>query len=196
MLVCVQLVKANYIISKKRSLMFFKFPIKTAAITVIVLMVCVGGRVWANELPQVSTSMTVLNIVHFTNEARVNDGLETLLISPHMTVAAQEKAESMAKRRELSHTLSDGTTAWQFIKSNGYCYEYAGENIAMFFTAADEVVDAWLESPTHRENVLSNKYTDIGIGITEMEWLGYKGILVVQLFGSKKSEEYLSSSCV
>lgn len=60
---------------------------------------------------------------------------------------------------------------------------YAGENLAMQFTEANEVEEAWMVSPLHRANIVNKKYTDIGIGISTGLYNGSSTIYVVQLFG-------------
>ena len=52
----------------------------------------------------------------------------------------------------------------------GITYRSAGENIAMGYTTAADVVEAWMASPSHRDNLLSERYTTMGIGYAEGYW--------------------------
>jgi hypothetical protein len=63
-------------------------------------------------------------------------------------------------------------------------YAHAGENLAIHFTDSTEVVEAWMKSPTHRENIVNGKYTEIGVGTAKGTYEGYDTVYVVQLFGA------------
>jgi hypothetical protein len=65
----------------------------------------------------------------------------------------------------------------------GYQYEYAGENLAKNFLFSKNVVEAWMDSPTHRENVLRPEYTDVGFAVVNDVLNGEETTLVVQMFG-------------
>jgi hypothetical protein len=66
-----------------------------------------------------------------------------------------------------------------------YNYTYAGENLAMNFSEAEDALSAWLASPTHRDNILSQNYEDIGVAVVVGEINGTETTLVVQLFGQR-----------
>ncbi len=84
-----------------------------------------------------------------------------------------------------AHIAPDGTTPWVFIKNSGYDYLYAGENLARGFTNASDAVNAWMASPTHRENLLSSNYSDVGFAVRSGTLTGSDTILIVQMFGTK-----------
>ena len=68
----------------------------------------------------------------------------------------------MFSKNYWAHFAPDGSTSpWDFIHQSGYNYIFAGENLAKGFTDANSVVAAWMNSPSHRENILSNKYKDV-----------------------------------
>jgi hypothetical protein len=94
------------------------------------------------------------------------------------------KADYMFAKDFWAHNGPDGTTPWYFIKKSGYTYVYAGENLARGFTSSSDVVTAWMNSPTHRENMLSPNYKDIGFSIKKGKLLGEDTTLVVEMFGS------------
>jgi len=71
-----------------------------------------------------------------------------------------------------------------FIKSSGYTYALAGENLAKNFTDSGGVVNAWMASPTHRDNILKSGYRDVGFAIVNGVLNGEETTLVVQMFGS------------
>lgn len=150
-----------------------------------------------NKYPQVlgdSYSITTAELVSLTNQKRAEAGVAPLFYSENLSNAAQAKASNMFEKNYWAHVAPDGTTPWYFIKSSGYEYEYAGENLARGFDTSSEVVDAWMASPTHRENMLSPNYKDIGFAIAQGTLTGSDTVLVVQEFGSKYTQDGISVS--
>jgi hypothetical protein len=68
--------------------------------------------------------------------------------------------------------------------SFGYKYRYAGENLARDFSSASSAVDAWMNSPSHRDNILNGNYKDVGIGVVEGNLGGADTTIIVQFFGT------------
>ncbi len=87
-----------------------------------------------------------------------------------------------------AHVAPDGTEPWDFFKAVGYKYRYAGENLARDFNSASGAVEGWMASPSHRENMLSPKYKEIGVAVIEGNLNGREATIVVQLFGTLASE--------
>lgn len=131
-----------------------------------------------------ASNIYVEKIVELTNRERQKNGLTTLKFDPRLGAAAQKKAEDMFADDYWAHIAPDGTTPWVFITDSGYSYVYAGENLAKDFQDSDDVVAAWMNSPTHRKNILNGKYTDIGVAVVNGELDGYETTLVVQMFGA------------
>ncbi len=140
-----------------------------------------------------ATNMQVERLLNRTNEERKKAGLTTLQLDPSLNRAAQAKAEYMFARNYWAHNAPDGTTPWVFFRQVGYTYLHAGENLAKEFDNADQVVDAWIASPSHRANVLRPDYKDIGFAVVNGTLQGEETTLVVQLFGTKQSY-YLSQT--
>jgi hypothetical protein len=95
----------------------------------------------------------------------------------------------MAASGYFSHTGPDGKTPWQWISASGYQYQYAGENLAVRFINSTDVINAWMESPTHRANIVKPVYTQIGVGVAEGMYQGQPATYVVQYFGTPKGSE-------
>ena len=131
-----------------------------------------------------ATSITVDDLLQDTNLKREANGLAPLKLNAELSDAAKHKADDMFAKNYWAHVSPDGTTPWVFIKSAGYEYMYAGENLARGFDSSQAVVNAWMASPTHRENLLSPHYTDIGFAIEAGTLTGTETTLVVQEFGS------------
>lgn len=125
-------------------------------------------------------------VIALTNTERSQHNAGALTENPLLTQAAQAKAEDMAAKGYFAHVGPDGTEPWVWIKSAGYRYQYAGENLAVKFTDSHEVVSAWMASPTHRANILKPQYTEIGIGIAQGSFRGEPATFVVQYFGAPR----------
>ncbi len=131
-----------------------------------------------------ASDITSQKVIDLANADRKGGSLEKLTENDKLTEAAAAKAEDMITDDYFSHTAPDGTTPWRWIEKAGYDYNYAGENLAMDFVSADKMNRAWLASPTHRANILNEKYKDIGVAVREGIINGRGTIAVVQMFGS------------
>ncbi len=128
--------------------------------------------------------MTVAKVISETNEARKEEGLAPVALNTSLAASAQAKADDMVAQKYFAHTTPEGERFWTFIDDAGYDYIYAGENLGTGFQSAEGLVKAWLNSPTHRANLLDAHYTEIGIGLKYGERNGKEGWYVVQHFGS------------
>lgn len=133
----------------------------------------------------ISYSITTQDLLVETNKKRAENGLPPLALSESLVQAAQGKASHMMENHYWAHFAPDGTTPWKFIKDSGYEYTFAGENLAKGFTNSSDVVTAWMNSPSHKENLLSQKYNEIGFAILEGRLEDEDTVLVVQMFGSR-----------
>lgn len=132
----------------------------------------------------ISYSISVDDLLRITNADRQSNGLPALSLNRELTNAAKAKADNMFANNYWAHFAPDGTSPWFFIKQAGYDYSYAGENLAKGFTSTTDIVQAWINSPSHRENMLSNKYKDVGFAIEEGNLLGEDTVLVVEEFAA------------
>jgi len=130
-----------------------------------------------------ATDITINKLYQLTNLEREKRGLPDLSYSEKLSQAAYQKAQDMFTKNYWAHYAPDGKTPWDFILSSGYTYEYAGENLAKNFLFSDGVVSAWMNSPTHRDNILKKEYTDVGFAIVNGVLNGEETTLVVQMFG-------------
>ncbi len=143
----------------------------------------------ANRFPGIlgfASNITVNNIVDMTNRRRGDNGLNSLSTDGNLSAAAEQKARDMFEKGYWAHVSPDGTKPWSFITQNGYGYLYAGENLAKDFQNSNDVVEAWLASPSHRDNLLSNRYSDIGVAVVNGTLNGFETTLVVQMFGTRQ----------
>lgn len=122
-------------------------------------------------------------LVDLANNDRKTDSIGPLKINPKLVAAAQAKANDMAAKSYFSHTSPEGYNSWHWFSEVGYNFSYAGENLAVNFTDSEDVERAWMESPTHRANIMNGRFTEIGIATAEGEYQGRRTIFVVQMFG-------------
>lgn len=157
--------------------------------TLILLFVnTFGGLI---GIPQaMASSISPSNIIQLTNQQRAAAGLNTLTPNAKLMSAAQAKANNMFEEQYWDHYGPNGETPWMFISQAGYTYVYAGENLAKGFRTAEGVHEAWMASPTHKENIMSPNYKDIGVAVVEGTLLGKETILVVQMFGNQTNQIY------
>lgn len=134
-------------------------------------------------------------LVSMTNSARSENGLGTLSTNAALTSAAYAKAQDILAQDYFAHNSPDGRTPWDFINASGYTYAYAGENLGIGYSDASELFTAWMNSSTHRENILNANYREIGIAVITGEYQGVETIVVVQEFGTSQvsSEEQVAS---
>lgn len=118
------------------------------------------------------------------NEERGDLNVPPLKENPLLTKAAQMKAEDMARNSYFAHTSPTGITPWYWFDQVGYRYVHAGENLAVNFSESSDVGEAWMNSPTHKANIIKKDYTEIGIGVASGTYQGRSTIFVAQLFGT------------
>lgn len=131
-----------------------------------------------------NTAVTPDNILVRSNQARSDEGETPLRANAALTTAAKLKAEDMLQRQYWAHANPDGVQPWYWLEQAGYRYTIAGENLAKNFSTSDGVVKAWLASPSHRENLLGNRFTDIGVAVARGTFQGKPATIVVALYGA------------
>lgn len=132
-----------------------------------------------------SSNVTPEEVIKLTNieRASLNQGL--LTENKLLSEAARQKAADMFAFNYWAHVSPSGGTPWTFFTDVGYKYQYAGENLARDFKDSSSVVKAWMNSPSHRENVVNSKYQEIGVAVVNGTLQGVETTLVVQLFGTQ-----------
>lgn len=112
-----------------------------------------------------ATNVSISGLLSATNTQRSNNGAGSLTINSKLNSAAQAKAQDMVNRNYWSHQTPDGQQPWVFITGAGYQYLSAGENLAYGFMTSSATVTGWMNSPSHRSNLLSSSFTEVGFGI-------------------------------
>lgn len=105
-----------------------------------------------------------LKVIELTNNERQKAGLAPLQINNLLMENAEQKSLDMKQNKYFSHTSPTLGSPFDQMKNNGISYKKAGENIAKGQTTPAQVVQAWMDSPGHRENIMNSQYTHIGVG--------------------------------
>ena len=133
-------------------------------------------------------SVVAAVLVDLANGDRATHDLDRLSVSPVLAIAAQKKANDMAAKSYFAHISPEGIDPWHWFKEAGYRFDYAGENLAVDFYDSSDVERAWMNSPTHRDNIMNPRFTEIGIAAAVGVYQGRTTTFVVQEFGTPASQ--------
>jgi hypothetical protein len=161
--------------------------IRTPLLSLYLIFILLFNIIFINvNLVGASAAVDFTTIYNRHNEIRLENGLQPLAINSLLISSAKAKADAMMATNCWSHYCPDGKSPWEFFDSAGYIYSYAGENLAEGFDNNEAVVDAWMNSPTHRDNILNPQFNEIGIAFA---YGNYQGIsnntIIVVHFGSR-----------
>lgn len=136
-----------------------------------------------------SSEITVQKVLDQTNLQRQKLGLPPLKYNALLSESAVLKAEDMFQNNYWAHNSPAGKSPWDFFQQAGYHYTVAGENLARDFYDTESMLKAWMNSPTHRDNIINSKYQEIGIGVVNGVLNGVKTTLVVQHFATPTPQQ-------
>lgn len=122
-----------------------------------------GQTIYVSTISSLVTSFEA-EVVSLVNEIRVKHGLNTLIHDWQLSRVARYKSQDMNDLNYFSHTSPTYGSPFNMMKSFGIAYRTAGENIARGYSTPKTVVDAWMNSPGHKANILNSSYTHIGVG--------------------------------
>lgn len=135
-----------------------------------------------------ASSITIENVISQTNKARKAEDVAALTENAKLDEAAKNKAADMIKNDYFAHISPTGKSPWEWIIESGYDYRFAGENLAINFTKAEDQQNAWMDSPLHRKNVLNGQYEEIGVAVEHGKINGIETIVTVQMFGTQVTQ--------
>ncbi len=107
------------------------------------------------------------DVVSYTNVERVKNGLSELQIDHKLSEVAWYKSQDMQRLGYFDHTSPTYGSPFDMMLDFGVQYTAAGENIAYGYPTAESLVQAWMDSPGHRANILSESFTHIGVGYVQ-----------------------------
>lgn len=132
-----------------------------------------------------ATNTSPGGLLSATNTQRSAAGVAGLANNAKLANAAQAKANDMVARNYWSHNTPDGQEPWIFVQNAGYSYLKAGENLAYGFTSSDDTVTGWMNSPTHKANLLDSGFSEVGFGMANSSNYNSSGAqtVVVAMYG-------------
>ncbi len=122
------------------------------------------------------------------NAARANDGQRTLRLDPELSRLAQERLPTLADRDTPKHLPEDAAALGQLATDYNFAGFLVAENVSLGLDDPKMIVNAWLGSPSHRQNVLDAHFTIAGIASAPIERDGQHPLLVVALFAGPPAE--------
>lgn len=131
-----------------------------------------------------ASEITVSKVIELVNKAREGKEINSLEENVVLDKIAQDKLEDMIKNNYFAHTSPKGVTPWSWFEKEGYDYKYAGENLAINFLTAESQQKAWMDSPTHKKNIMNPQFQEIGVAVAAGEINNQLAIITVQEFGT------------
>ena len=123
-------------------------------------------------------------IIELTNSLRQSLALPALTENLKLNQAAYQKVEDMAVNQYFAHVSPTGLGLKNWLEKIGYKYSIAGENLAVGFSKAEDVVEAWRKSPTHYENIIEPNFKEIGVAMADGKLNQVDTAFIAQYFGT------------
>lgn len=168
-----------HILHTKRTV-FYGLIFLLAKVVVVAFVVFLPTEVFV--LPDVLAEEQ-RQIITLTNEVRVDLGLPALVVAKKLNNSAQYKADDMSAKEYFAHTKNNKTVA-TWLETADYKFETAGENLAVGYSTAQDIVDAWKNSPTHYANLIDKDFKDFGVGLTGGVYNGQPTVFIAQHLAS------------
>ncbi len=148
---------------------------------VLAVALVVSGHAFAADITRGS-------VVTEMNVRRATFGLAPLREDARLDDAADDRVNDMEDQGYWAHVSPQGKEPFEWMRPRGYDYRYAGENLASGFETTEVLVDAWMESKGHRQNILSPMYRDCGVSVIDGSTTRRAaGKSIVVMFGSSTS---------
>ncbi len=141
------------------------------------------------KFESVNAKLTLKGVIEQTNQERAQYGKVILQENAELNQMALLKVQDMFANQYFEHISPLGKGPADLAKQIGYAYISVGENLALGNYKDDaELVDAWMNSPGHRANILNSKFTEIGVAVMKGKFEGKTTWLAVQEFGRPTTE--------
>ena len=162
-----------------------------AVLTVALLSQIVYGYFTTGSLQILgqASNVKVEDLLYETNRQRLENELPELAQSELLNEAARLKAQDMISNDYWAHVSPTGVEPWKWLGQVGYEYDIAGENLAKNYPNSKETVAAWMNSETHRDNILNSRYTEVGFAVVDGVLEGRETTLIVAFYGNKSTDQ-------
>jgi len=160
-------------------------------LTGLILKENIGSYVQSKYLPPVFAIPKEVNrdfslkLTSLVNTEREKNGLEPLTESNTLDYSAYIRVKQIINSQNFTHyaTESGDIKAQQAVDVVGYQYKFVGENLARGYNDPGLVVEGWMDSPKHKENILNGNYKETGIVVVEGLFQGSWENIIVLLLG-------------
>lgn len=125
-------------------------------------------------------------IIELVNNERRTAGYGPLKLNTQLTRTAQLRATDMSAQHYFSHTNPQGSGLKYFVQLSGYGYKYAGENLAINYYDNISLVQAWMDSPKHKEAMLRPAYQEIGLASAQVQLGSSINLVIVMELGTQQ----------
>ena len=150
----------------------------------IVISTWLTGTMYAVTPNRYKEQLTREAIIDLTNSARITEGLTTLEENQVLDTIAEARARDILEKQYFDHVSPTGEKASHIAIRAGYRYKVIAENLARgVFSTNSKLVDAWMKSPSHRKNILSDRVREIGVSVVTGTFNGSETWISVQIFG-------------
>lgn len=154
---------------------------------ILIILIIVTGftRIFLGAFTVTASSIESASLMEKVNRERQNRNIPPLFVTEKLNSAATAKTNDMFARDYFDHVDPDGSYVWPLISAAGYGpYKLLGENLAIDFSSEDGIVRAWLNSPSHRNNMLNSEFADQGMSARFGDFETRYTSLVTNLFGT------------
>ena len=179
-----------HILHTKRAILYSMVCV-VLKLVIVIFVLALPARVFV--LPDV-LAVEQKKFLSLTNELRAQQGRFVLMEADKLDLSAQRKADDMAENGYFSHINAAGKTVSNWVRDSGYSYRVTGENLAMGFSTARDVVNAWIKSPTHYANLVDADFLEFGAGLQSGEYNGVPTVFVAEHFAAPAKTEKLPAS--
>ena len=165
---------------RPRRIIFHAFSSLAVKVVLMLFVIFYPLSAWLSPDVSINEAHKVINL---TNELRKKLKLEILVENSRLAQAAWQKAQDMLINQYFAHINPSGQDLSYWINKNGYKYSVIGENLAMGYATAEDVVAAWSKSPTHYRNIVDPNFKETGVAIGDGRFKGADTVFMVQYFG-------------
>ena len=152
---------------------------------IIAINLLVNQKSKTSQASSLQQNIQESQILELVNLERSKNGIQPLTINPQLVQSAQLKTRDMLDYNYFGHISNNGQKWSDFIINSGYNYTTSGENLAKNYTDSRSTVQAWMNSTTHRNNILNKDFEETGIGFGSGIIDNQSTILITQQFGSQ-----------
>jgi len=146
--------------------------------------------VFAFAFPAFANDITRENVLDAMNAYRAERGLPPLHFDARLQKATDDRMRDMEELEYWAHESPDGRSPFSWLRAESYDFSFDGENLACGFETNEVLVQSWMESPGHRDNIMSPLYTECGIAVIDGSTRGRAaGKSIVVMFGRPRNAD-------